>query len=956
MSSRLRFAALALWAVAACSTESSSSLPTPGTLTVTATPDRVASDGVATVTIDVSGIGSPPATVIATRGTFESTGTDRATITGAAGELTLVACDERSDPLCWGTVRITASDASLASGSTRVTFVGTELCSNGVADHGNTLVDCANPSCAAQACLAAGGGTGACASGACVCTADAGQAAAETSCTDGRDNDCDGPIDCADPDCAAQACASAGGGIGSCAQGACVCVVAEPAGEVTCDDARDGDCDGSVDCDDTGCDGLACDAPGGGAGRCAGRVCVPASCTRTADTEVSCDDHVDDDCNGLVDCQEPACAGRQCDGASAAWVCRASACTDLSSGFALRLAPARPRIPADGLATTPVTVSVSQGDEPYAGQTVILSTDVGGFVSGASTLQRVTLTTDARGEATATFVSTAQGGTATLRAEVGAAQISTAATVRMPALAQIELKPAPALPVMGVKDSGWNEANAVSVTLTGDDGLPYPDGLAVRFEHERLGGSELAGPVVACASGSANCLAQVGSTASPGSGPDTLGQAQVTLYSGTVAGTVVVTATATGGGRTRSYTLQPGMPILGAKPSAGAFTVVCGPENVPGLERTDCGASLVDTSFTCVAVLQDRFSNMVGRQSTVTFRSEAGRVGPVATTPAYVPGTDPTTQGQLGTATQLIGTLGGFLPEDVPPVAGEPRIRYANACGDLEHNPRDGVVTVVAITDGEEAFTDLNGDGRFEAGEPFVDLPEPFLDVNDDGIHQATEWFLDADGDGAWSARNGQWDVNAKIWTQTVVVYTGAAMPPTADPLTPGQYLGTRWAGPLAGAGAPATCQATPAPGAFALVAGETPTSERYAVYASDGNLNMLFAGTTYGVAAMAPATVKIGYGGLASYPDMRGFSYTYRPCDQAGACGTRCLSTAAGPCEMRATVRDFSCGIGAPVTITGGSDTDPGTDFVGWTAATSPAGAVTVTVSGTSIKPPPPP
>lgn len=42
--------------------------------------------------------------------------------------------------------------------------------------------------------------------------------------------------------------------------------------------------------------------------------------------------------------------------------------------------------------------------------------------------------------------------------------------------------------------------------------------------------------------------------------------------------------------------------------------------------------------------------------------------------------------------------------------------------------------TVLAFAQGEESFTDTNGNGQYDFGEPFVDLPEAFLDTNEDGV------------------------------------------------------------------------------------------------------------------------------------------------------------------------------------------------------------------------------
>jgi glucose/arabinose dehydrogenase len=56
----------------------------------------------------------------------------------------------------------------------------------------------------------------------------------EVSCSDGQDNDCDGLVDLADPDC----------------QGPCI---PDEASELTCDDGIDNDCDGLIDTDDPDC-------------------------------------------------------------------------------------------------------------------------------------------------------------------------------------------------------------------------------------------------------------------------------------------------------------------------------------------------------------------------------------------------------------------------------------------------------------------------------------------------------------------------------------------------------------------------------------------------------------------------------------------------------------------------------------------------------------------------------
>jgi endo-1,4-beta-D-glucanase Y len=82
-------------------------------------------------------------------------------------------------------------------------------------------------------------------------------APSETACSGGQDDDCDGSIDCADTDCAASpACDVCGNG--SCGSGETVCTCSSdcgspPASELSCNDNLDNDCDGAKDCVDADC-------------------------------------------------------------------------------------------------------------------------------------------------------------------------------------------------------------------------------------------------------------------------------------------------------------------------------------------------------------------------------------------------------------------------------------------------------------------------------------------------------------------------------------------------------------------------------------------------------------------------------------------------------------------------------------------------------------------------------
>lgn len=92
----------------------------------------------------------------------------------------------------------------------------------------------------------------------------------------------------------------------------------------------------------------------------------------------------------------------------------------------------------------------------------------------------------------------------------------------------------------------------------------------------------------------------------------------------------------------------------------------------------------------------------------------------------------------------------------------------------FENNPRDNLVSMIAVTSGEEGFTDTNNNGQHDPEEGvFDDLTEPFVDSNDDGTWQNDERFIDVNGNGTWDGKNGKWDANTLIWRQERLLWTG---------------------------------------------------------------------------------------------------------------------------------------------------------------------------------------
>jgi len=147
----------------------------------------------------------------------------------------------------------------------------------------------------------------------CNCQADCpGAESTELTCDDGIDNDCDLQIDCADLNCSGVLPCTCGNEYCESFEDHCNCPADCPGAEspeLTCDDGLDNDCDSATDCADPNCasvlpcscDDSVCDAP---ENHC---IC-PQDCPGAESPETTCDDGVDNDCDGRTDCNDDACS------------------------------------------------------------------------------------------------------------------------------------------------------------------------------------------------------------------------------------------------------------------------------------------------------------------------------------------------------------------------------------------------------------------------------------------------------------------------------------------------------------------------------------------------------------------------------------------------------------------------------------------------------------------------
>lgn len=191
----------------------------------------------------------------------------------------------------------------------------------------------------------------------------------------------------------------------------------------------------------------------------------------------------------------------------------------------------------------------------------------------------------------------------------------------------------------------------------------------------------------------------------------------------------------------------------GGKPSGAMFTASCDPQNVSVFADSQERAAM---QIRCVVRVKDIRGRPVPTAKISSMVESGCGMTPIA---------------DEETTDFVFSLTPSNDPVDVEPMTGEPYHLEMNTI----HNPRDGLLTMVFYTDGQEGFVDTNGNGEYDAGESFAghDLAEPFVDVNDNNDYDSGEQFLDLDENGEWSPANGTWDAETKIWTSTRIMFTG---------------------------------------------------------------------------------------------------------------------------------------------------------------------------------------
>lgn len=339
-------------------------------------------------------------------------------------------------------------------------------------------------------------------------------------------------------------------------------------------------------------------------------------------------------------------------------------------------------------------------------------------------------------------------------------------------------------------------ANPTLISIRGT-GVGLPESSLVTFKVVDDKGNALSGQVVSFSIDNNEGGSSLDTTSDTS---DSNGLVTVNLNAGTVHTTVRVKAVATSGATTVNANSD-SIVITTGIPDQDSFSIGVSTFNIEG-ENFD------GVNSTITVRLADRFNNPAPDNTSVSFTTEGGRVVSQCSTSG--------------------GTCAVLLNSQNPRVESH---RY----------------TVLATAVGEESFTDLNGNGSFDAGEPTADLTEPFLDRNESGARDAgSEEFIDSNNNGVFDAPSGN--------------FTGVLCNSGCDTR---RLLSVRGSAVLVFSSSTATISTSPASLAFSSTGSKT-----LVVTVQDSARQAMAKGTTIAAATSYGTVTPLGGGTSYTQPD----------------------------------------------------------------------------------------
>jgi hypothetical protein len=378
--------------------------------------------------------------------------------------------------------------------------------------------------------------------------------------------------------------------------------------------------------------------------------------------------------------------------------------------------------------------------------------------------------TTTSGVAEATFLAgVASPGTATITATSGSVSGTGTLTINAATAGSIEFLSATPQ-IISISGAGGQETSEIKFLVKDANGNPIIGSQTVRLILSGPNGGEYLGATAG------QKILDVGTVN---------GIASTIIHSGNIPGTATVTATVIGTALTTSSGV---IAIGGGTPSAGHFSLSAQTLNVAGL-------NIENVTNDIFVLLADRYGNYnVLQGTTVSFYSECGAIDRAAALDAIG-------QGDVVFRTQTPpphNVTPDALTNPVSLGSCGPRCDQENAFISAfnnyfgfnisagNRNPRDGVCSIVAVVDGEEAFVDSNGTGIYDLGEPFVDSYDDIhLDKDDDVENILSiipgrphdqlfeDLIVDRNKNGVFNGMNSIWDSNKRISKKIDILFTG---------------------------------------------------------------------------------------------------------------------------------------------------------------------------------------
>jgi hypothetical protein len=374
---------------------------------------------------------------------------------------------------------------------------------------------------------------------------------------------------------------------------------------------------------------------------------------------------------------------------------------------------------------------VDENDDPATSvETINLRSDCA--LAGLATLPASVETVN--GQATATYTDKGCGGTDEISAVLASNGARATGTVNVAPPEADVIQFVSAEPrIIAIKGTGSSDRSekatvvfsVISGTGSGEDpGTPLP-GVEVNFS-------------LSTAVGGISLQNEKGTT-------DANGQVRTVVQSGTVATTVTVRA---------EIELDDGSTVFTTSEAIGISTGLPDQNSISLSTSTFIveGAANMDGVVACLTVrMADRFNNPVVDGTQANFTTEYGAIDDFCTT-GVRNGTLHQSQCE-GSATPVPGSCSVAWISQNPRGPGSAYDEFVRTTVDYESSECDGHngtsgpcptslgeiaglrTTILVIADGEESFVDENGNGMYDRGEPFDNLPEAFIDHNEDGVY-----------------------------------------------------------------------------------------------------------------------------------------------------------------------------------------------------------------------------